>query len=577
MNLSSKAALTALAIALAAGPAGAKEPNNFSPCDGYGVPTDSGDGMTREARGFFGIFGPLGSAGNTRRTTPQLGRSGVLACDGALADSRLDAKHWRRKVSLIRARALHDLAAGDDAQALIDLDRAEAAAQEPDDPFYRRSLGLGIRVIRAYALRRTGRTEEARRLAAAILAERPYNRQIALAVMAVAGDESAEIGGEPVLRAIARLEPRAIDSIFLDSFGKGDFAQVISLYPQLSAPVPTADIGVARYVARAQEAKARAMELFFGAERRARYAYALAATGKGEEAVRQIEAARAFLAANTPAVPSPPAPGVKEKGSARDKRMAETMVAQAGQLAGLAVDEWRRFIDWRSGVERGAPPPTLNEIAASPLPATGAHLDLLRLLKAKGAGGAELDAAIAVIERKLQAAETPRETEAGLLFASLPHAEIEQRVNSFRKANSAFVGYLWGGVSGFKTRGGENGGDVTVEYVGEKSSATVVEEMALLRAADMARERGRSGLVIKDRSDYERTTNTMYYGSVIRSDPNGYSTRLVVEFVDRANLPEVYRSTPWRVLDAEKIIESLSPTYVEPEAPAGAAASNGLN
>ena len=574
MNVSLKGALAALAIVVAAGPAGAKGPNFFSLCDGYGVPTDAGDGMTKEAKGFFGLFRPLGSAGNTRRTTPSLGRTGVMACDAALADARLDAKHWMRKVSLIRARALHSLAAGDDAQALIDLDRAEAAAQERDDPFYRRSLGLGIRVIRAYALRRTGRTEEARELAAAILAERPYNRQIALAVLAVAGDESAEIGGEPVVRAIARLEPRAIDTIFLDAFGKGDFAQVIALYPQLSAPVPTADIGVARYLARAQDAKARAMELFYGAERRARYAYALAAAGKSEQAVREIEAARAYLAANTPAVPPAPPADVKEKGSARDKRMAETMVAGAGKVAALAVDEWRKFIDWRSAVQGGATPPTLNQIAASPLPATGAHLDLLRLLKAKGAGGAELDAAIGVIERKLQAAETPRDAEARLLFASLPHAEIERKVNAFRKANSAFVGYLWGGVSGFKTRGGEDGGDVTVEYVGEKSSATVVEEMALLRAADMARERGRSGLVIKERSDYERTTNTIYMGSVIRSDPNGHSTRLVVEFVDRANPPEVYRSTPWRVLDAGKIIESLSPTYVEPEAPAGVAASN---
>ena len=148
-------ASVALACALAPSVAMAS-PQPFQLCDGYGTPTENGDGMTKEARGLFGLFAPLGSAGNTRRSTPSLGASGMAACDEALADPRLLDKHWLRRASLIRARAMHDLAASNPDQALIDLDRAQAAIRTPDDPYIRRSLGLGIKLVRAFALRSKG-------------------------------------------------------------------------------------------------------------------------------------------------------------------------------------------------------------------------------------------------------------------------------------------------------------------------------------------------------------------------------------------------------------------------------------
>lgn len=104
---------------------------------------------------------------------------------------------------------------------------------------------------------------------------------------------------------------------------------------------------------------------------------------------------------------------------------------------------------------------------------------------------------------------------------------------------------------------------MTVQFTGEKSSSGVVEEMTLLRAADLARERGKSGFVILSRRDYERTTNTTYYGATLRSDPNGYSTYLEIELVDAGNPPEKYRAVLWRVIPASKVISELGPLYLE--------------
>lgn len=558
-----RAALAALACLAWTMPAAAKSPTFYADCDGYGSPTENGDGMTKEARGLFGLFAPLGSAGNTRRSTPNLGAHGVQACDQALADSRLLAKHWRRKVSLLRARAVHDLAAGNDAQALADLARAEAAAEDPADPFYRRSLGLGNRIVRAYALRRSGRQEEALKLAAEILAERPYNRQIAVAVIAIIGDPMTEIGGETAGRLAARLEPRLIDILFRSAFDRRDFDQAIALHPQLTLPVVAGDIGVGRNVERLQAARNEAFDLLYKGERQGRLAYALAATGRTDEARRQIEDARKYLAANTPAVPPATA---EESGKQKQARLRIGFVALGATQGGKMVDEWSRLVEWRIAVDRGEARRVLAEANPASLPVNGAHLDLLLALKRALPGEAGLDPAIAAIEGKLRPQDSGRGEEVKLLFGSLPHAEIEQRVAAFKRANSDFVGYLWGGVSGFKTEGDPRTGNVSVRFVGEKSSATVVEEMALLRAADLAREHGRTGLVIKERKDYQRTENTLYYGRVIRSDPAGYSTHLEVELVDLANLPERYRATPWRVLDVQAVIRSLGPTYVAPEA-----------
>ena len=260
------------AVATLAGPARADTPT-FQTCDGYGTPTENGDGMTKEARGLFGLFAPLGSAGNTRRSTPPLGASGVAACDAALADSRLGAKQWIRRVSLLRARAIHDLAVGDGKAALADLDRAEAAVVDPHDAFYQRSMGLGIRLVRGYALRITGDREGALAIAAAVLRERPYNRQLGLALIAVAGSDDVSLEGQPLVQSMARVEPRLIDLISMIAFRKRDFQAVIRIFPQLVAPIRTPDrMGYSRYLAQFQESQAAITELLFRADRHARVA-----------------------------------------------------------------------------------------------------------------------------------------------------------------------------------------------------------------------------------------------------------------------------------------------------------------
>lgn len=558
--------LGACALLLCSGAAHAASPTFYPACDGYGAPNPNGDGMTKEATGL------LGSA-STRRSKPPLGANGIAACDQALADARLIDKHWLRRASLLRARALHDLAASRPDEALKDLDRAVAAVREPNDPFVKRSLLLGVDFIRGYALAVKGDRTGATRLIAQALVQRPFDRGLALAAMAVLGDDRAVVNEAPLAHEVARLDPRLVDLIVQAAFDRGEFDRVVALDPHLKAPTRSVDIGVIdRWREQLQDARKDIAELRFAADRSGRLAYALAALGRVEEAKAALVKGRADLDAATPAVMPPPPAGEKEGSKNRLKRSINEQVIQAAVVSDQRLQAWDELARLRMEVGTLDPDAAKARVLSAKIPAGGVGLDLLKLMKARFPADQELGTLISGFETKLNTPAAPSAKDAEIVFNALPHTELATRIATYRKANSGIVGFLWGGVSGFKTipdRSDPN--RVTVQFTGEKSSDSVVEEMALLRAADYAREHGRSGFVILERRDYERTVDTTYYGTTVRTAPGGYSTHLDIELVDMNRLPERYREASWRVIPVDQVVAHLAPVYMA--APTAAAGS----
>ena len=129
----------------------------FPSCDGYGPPLGHADGMTAEQAA---KWLPIQSEGADPDRKVEFGDVGVDACDAALADPALKPAFWARRVNLLRARALHNIAAGHYDEALKDLDRAKAEIKDPTDPFFRRSVGLSLDFLRAYADHKVGRSQE---------------------------------------------------------------------------------------------------------------------------------------------------------------------------------------------------------------------------------------------------------------------------------------------------------------------------------------------------------------------------------------------------------------------------------
>lgn len=201
------AGLAAAVVLGAASGAAAQTEQAFAACDGFGRPSGAGDGMMTSAATWSALFdSTTGNTDNTRTMT--FDRLGASACDAALASPHLEPKYWLRRVNLLRSKAMHLVAAGDNVAALAVLDEATAAAREPEDIFYRRSEGLGIEMVRAYIFARIGRRGEADALAMRLWEQRPFSRGVTLnALMVLSGGPRQAERDRLVLR-LHQLDPR---------------------------------------------------------------------------------------------------------------------------------------------------------------------------------------------------------------------------------------------------------------------------------------------------------------------------------------------------------------------------------
>ncbi len=115
------------------------------------------------------------------------------------------------------------------------------------------------------------------------------------------------------------------------------------------------------------------------------------------------------------------------------------------------------------------------------------------------------------------------------LFRHLPEAETTGRLLPWREAKKPMLAMKGSQADttalGYRETVAPDG-LVTVRHRGGNSSGGSVEEMALLRAAYLARQRERRAFVVVGRRDTAWTVDTTYYGTTIRKDPGGFETEI---------------------------------------------------
>lgn len=533
-------------------------PGVYQDCDGYGAPAASGDGMTKIAIRFL-----VRPGGDTSRTTPAFGINGIGACGAALQD--LEAKYpqfWMRRVSLLRARAIHRLALNDAAGALRDLDAAKAAeGAGVDDVLAQRSLGLGVDFVRALALRRSGQPDAGRSLAFATWAMRPWNRETTQAALIAIGGDAPPDQIERLLRAEAQINPLATAQLFSEYFERGRFADALSVYDALSPPIRLSQGERGERDVAWLEQSNRALAAEFWAEVDGRKAYALAALGRVDEAKAALQAAEARFAGETP-----PAPPLPQEPSQRD-RLLNSVWEQANLEITTKVPgrtaAWRAMVNARIDVAQGKTESVKAYFAGGAAKPTslGALVELM-------------DATSADDPKAKKTAETVRALMAGArvmqpyaevkaLFEALPESETRGRLVGDEQK------HLFGSGNGFTITPHPDTGLTTIGYRGFRSSQSIMEEEALLKAVQMARQAGKSGLVVEARRDIRHTLTTYYYGTPLRTDPTGFETQLDVAFVDLANPTPPYDRAKWRLVDAAAVQRSLEPVYLFDEKVSG--------
>lgn len=531
----------ALLLGVAA-PAIASDKQDFVQCDGRLQPGKQDDGM----RG-IAPTSPYSFA-------TQLGTGSIAACTRALASPRLLPTQSIRRANLLRARAAAYLTANDTAKAVADIDAAvEAVPDRATDSFYQRSMGVSLTLLRALAAGRSGDFATAVPLARKAMEARPYALQVQQIGAQIIQASRAPLAPSPSpWPTTVRLFPDAVPSAILSETDVGNYKAVLAMRPLIELRWPSGPLQ-AFALDRGPEGSKLIQSIVVGTAT----AYARAATGDPAGARRDLAEIKAKMAEVKVA------PIVLPKG-------LSALGTPTNVLDGIEkfLETRSRQIEARIAVAEGRHGDAIAALIAAPLPNDGSTIELLTALKA---GIAPKDAGLVPDPAPFREAfaKQRRDGLARLADDALIAPETPRAVIDYEKARPNVLGALvgaalsmgttlLGGVGrtdGFRSTPNADG-TIKVEFIGNTTSAPLVQEMTLLRAAEVTREAGKRGFVITERKDYTRSLQTTQYGSVISSVPTGFKTELTIRPLDTA--PD-----PARMLDATAVIDALGPLYYE--------------
>ena len=273
--------------------------------------------------------------------------------------------------------------------------------------------------------------------------------------------------------------------------------------------------------------------------------YALAATGRHEQARARVEAIRA---------------AIEEQGATNENQFTKAI---AGLVTQQTFEPLSDLVEARIAIDE-------NRLADA--------AELVQGMKLKD-GSITRDLYDAYNDVKMQsgqdAPELPALIEASpirlnnitrIVDSLLLPPETERELIDYKKSRPNILGALVGGAfslgtsllggiertSGFRSIENDDG-TIMVEYTGSTTSGPVVQEMTLLRAAEVASEHGKSHFRIESRKDYQRYLTKSQYGSVISRTLTGYKTELTIHLLDAVEADED--------LDAVAVIDRLGPIY----------------
>lgn len=535
----------AITVALATGamlvttPAFAGATADFAGCDGLRKPKSKDDGM----RGVASVPSFSG-----RASTP---RARIAACDRALARKELREEQTLRKAHLLRARGSYWLELGEAEKALADFRAARTAAPEyRGEFFFDRSIGVSLELLEGFALAELKRWDEAEPLIEKAARERPYAVQVqrVAALLRRQHGQTETSEGEELWARLVTIDPSSRELV--KQIGNGAKQQdLAALRTELEAepldlpafPALDGDKGVdlGEVVNDWGQAHYRAATL----------AYVQAATSDSDAAKSTLAALRSSL---TEAQETVNDEGVS-KSNPIAVLIANRMIEPRTELAEmrLAVAEGR-LVEAAGQIhgaklEENALTSELYSAFGSANSALAEPLDPLPTLKASSRKGRS--PLVELVPSLLIMPETKRER--------IDYKKSRPNIlGAIIGAGLSFGTSLLGGVNrtdGFRSEANEDG-TLKVQYTGDTTSGPIVQEMTLLRAAEVTRENEKSHFLIESRRDYQRYSVQTMYGVEQERRLSGYKTELDIRLIESGEETR-------EALDAVAVIDALGPVY----------------
>jgi hypothetical protein len=544
-------ALLALACT-AATPAHAGNKQMFADCDGLAKPGKSEDGLA-------------GGSVDVDRLVDRQTDAMIAACTAALQSPDLLPTQALRRAHLMRARASAYLRAGDSVNALADLDSAQAAtAAFANDALYQRSMGLSLDLMRALAHQSAGNRADAAALVRSASLKRPYALEVQRVAAHILIDGDADAATlDTIWSGLTRLEPSAPLLELLGRASIGDYRSVIALKTRLS-PTPAQDAPLASSTDRL----GRMMALRSDFALALAVAYARAATGDAAAARHDLAAIRTRFAALSDAPPpAPPLAPATTNTKPKPDPLANIQVAIMSELAQRMKIEGER-IELRTMVTEGQAPQALARLQpiAQDLPGDAATVELVQSLRDR-LSPAEADKLPPVILPLAILDLARRQQLNQMLSLAMLTPQTAGSIAGYRKSRPNILGALVGGAlsmgtsllqgvnrtDGFRVTPNADG-TVSVDITIPTLSQADVKEMALLQAAQVTRQAGKTAFVIVRRQDFIRQLTTTQYGMTLSSVPTGYKTTMTIRFAE----PDAKED---RLFNAGAVIDALAPVF----------------
>ncbi|WP_333571242.1 hypothetical protein [Sphingomonas sp.] len=532
------------------------EKASFAPCDGYETPDKTADNYIHGS----GVFGLVTATNDYHQDEKlALGANGVVACDVALASPLLRPEFTQRRHHLLIAKAMHLIAAGRPRDALPVLDAARAVPLEASAPLRARSSDIEEKAVRAYALIKLGDTAAAAPMIEEIAAARPYATSIQgladtlRATSAMASGKTAVDVRISGAHHDGALDPNRLPAAMLAAFDQGRMEDVVKLGNGLviAPPRPQSDW---KEIGGLDKDKLLEINLLLTGIT----AYAEAVIGKTNEAQARFARFEQEIDRQA-ALPLPPnRPGFLgiKKGKTILAEEAAEHEAYGKHLvqARAGMENWKKLVALRA-TARTLPKEEVAKELGRTLPQAALVIPDV-LAQAPTLDNAEGRAMIASL-RKGRAAALPDFTSPAALMRLLPRPEMpEVQPKSSGPRTGAFNFKPTAGAT-LQQIGDSNRWEVHFSH--KFASAATVEEISLMNATLLAKEKGCSRILLESRRTIERQVQVGY-----ASYYDGRDSALRVWLVcDDKPLPPELAGAEWREMAVDPIYDRLTVQYAD--------------
>lgn len=531
----------------------AGDKSDFQGCDGLKKPDKKGDGMQPPAR--------LPSYGFS---LPVAAISTVSNCTRALESDKLLSTHSMRKAHLLRARAAANLKMGMVDAAESDLNEAKKILEKKgSDPFFNRSIGVSFLLLDGLIASEKGQTDQANIFAKQASEMRPYSISVQLASAELINMTRPYSGETEQPWQDMKMLGSSSNDILMREIIKGNFQNVADMSKDSMSTWPDSDLEnnltTESYLETPPWQKLVIANLYLS--------YSLAVVGDADGAQKYLnltkqknddaisESEKEYAALEASKIES----GLSERKTKKaiQQRKAElnqitSNIKKYKQIQEDRIGPFTNIVNARIALDNGDSAPAATLLEAGIIPRNSVGMELIGHANFDGDSQQKDDAQKIIMDWR---ENRSKQAMLDVTNRALMVLESSDMIN-YKKSKSNAFNKLMKGIdlkNGFRSETNEDG-SFLISFAGGAASEAMVEEMVLLRAAEIAMDANQEHFIVTDRKLRERYVVTSVNGFENSRASAGYTAELKMRYLDEDD-------SKAQSANAQQIIDNLGKIY----------------